>query len=98
MKLFKLNPRFCSLVFLFTCLIVCGIIAWKIGEANAVDNVWVAREKIVDADPYVMIQKQNIARGLLFGAPVFVVGGLFSIALSQLYYAALCHFRGEERE
>ena len=45
-----------------------------------------------------MIQKQNIARGLLFGVPVFMVGGLFSIALSQLYYAALCHFRGEERE
>ena len=81
MKLFKLNTRVCSLIFLFSCLLLCGMFAWKIGEANAIETVWVARERIVDAEPYTMIEKINISRGLLFGVPVFIIGGLFSIAL-----------------
>ncbi len=95
MKLFKLNTGLCSLIFFFSCLLLCGMLAWKIGEANAIETVWVAREKIVDAEPYTMVEKMNVGRGLLFGVPVFIIGGLCSIALSELYYAALSYFRGE---
>lgn len=90
----KMRTQLCSLIFFFTCLLLCGILAWKIGEANAVTSVWVAREKIVGAEPYTTVEQIHVGRGLLFGVPVFLIGGLFSYALTALYDAALRFFRG----
>lgn len=95
MKLFKLSTKQCALIFFFSCLLLCGLLAWKIGEIAAIESIWVPREKIVGAEPYTQIEQVNIGRGLLFGIPIFMVGGLFSAALSELYYAALRYFRGE---
>lgn len=95
MKFFKINSRLCSIVFLFTCLFFCGILAWKIGEANAIESVWVAREKIVGAEPYTTVEQVNIGRGLLYGIPTFLISSLFSVTLTELYFSALSHFRGE---
>lgn len=97
MKLFRFNSKLCSLLFFSACLILCGILAWSIGEAHATEAFWVAREKIAGAEPYTMIEQANVGRGLLFGIPAFILGGVLSAVLSELYYAALCFFRGENR-
>lgn len=97
MKLLKMSSRLCGIIFLLTCLVLCGVLAWKIGAENAIESVWVPREKIIGAEPYTKIDQVNVQRGLLFGVPVFLVGSLFSLALSELFFAALTHFRGERR-
>ena len=95
MKLFGCGTKCCAVLFFSACLLLWGILAWRIGAAEAMEIVWVAREKIVGAEPSVAVEQVNIGRGLLFGVPVFVIGGLISVALSELYYAALRYFRGE---
>lgn len=95
MKPFKLNTKVCTFLFLLICLIFCGVVAWEVGSDAAIETVWVAREKIVGAEPHTTVQQVNVTKGLLYGVPVFVVGGLFSVTLAELYYAALRFFRGE---
>lgn len=94
-KPFKLSTKLCTFLFLLICLIFCGIVAWEVGSDAAIETVWVAREKIVGAEPYLATKQVNVEKGLLYGVPVFVVGGLFSVTLAELYYAALRFFRGE---
>lgn len=94
-KRFRLSSKLCAFLFFLTALIVCGLLAWEIGSDAAVETIWVAREKIVGAEPHTKIEQVNLAKGLLSGVPVFVLGTGFSAALTELYYAALCFFRGE---
>ena len=95
MKLLQTDSRSCGKIFFFICLLFCGLLAWKVGEANALKSVWVAREKIAGAAPYTMLEQINVWRGALWGIPTFLIGTLFSVALSRSYFAALNDFRGE---
>lgn len=94
-KLFGINSKTCAWVFFLAALVLSGIAAWEEGSAAAVESVLVAREKIVGAEPYITVQQTNVVCGLLYGVPVFVLEGMFSATLAELYYAALRFFRGE---
>lgn len=94
-KRYKLSTKLCTAIFLLVCLVLCALLAWEIGSDAAIETVWVAREKIVGAEPYTTVEQVNVAKGLLYGIPVFVIGSLFSVTLAELYYAALRFFRGE---
>ena len=59
------------------------------------ETVWVAMERIVDAEANIPIQQVNILRGVAHGVPVFLVGAVISAMLTELYYAALESFRGK---
>lgn len=91
----KLSTNFCTVIFLLVCLVLCALLAWNIGSDAAIETVWVAREKIVGAEPHTTVEQVNVAKGLLYGIPVFVIGSLFSVTLAELYYAALRFFRGD---
>lgn len=94
-KRFHLNSKLCAFLFFLTALVLCALLAWNIGSDAAIETVWVAREKIIGAEPYTTIEQVNTAKGLLYGIPVFALGTGFSVALTELYYAALRFFRGE---
>ena len=94
-RLFRFDSKMCAFLFLFSMLCLWAIVAWKFGEVNATETIWVAREKITDAEANIPLQQVSVARGLMFGIPVFFVGGLLSVALTELFYAILRFFRGE---
>lgn len=95
MKSFRLSTKLCTFLFFFTCLVICGYLAWEVGQSAAVETVMVAREKIVGAEPYIAVEQTNVAKGLLYGIPTFAFGMIFSTTLTVLYDAALRFFRGE---
>lgn len=95
MKSFRLSTKLCTVLFLFSCLVFCGILAWDVGRSAAVETVLVAREKIVGAEPYMTVEQTNVAKGLLYGIPTFALGVAFSTTLTVLYDAALRFLRGE---
>lgn len=91
----KLSTKLCTVIFLLVCLVLCALLAWNIGSDASIETVWVAREKIVGAEPHTTVEQVNVAKGLLYGIPVFILGTGFSVALTELYYAALRFFQGE---
>ena len=95
MKLFGMPTKLCAVLLFCMGLIVSGLLAWRIGEAEALTTIWVAREKIMGAEANIPLQQVDVGRGLLFGVPAFLVGGLISAIVSELYYAALRFFRNE---
>lgn len=95
MRLFRWSTKNCTLIFFVAMLCICGLIAWNIGTVYAKEIVWVAREKITDAEPVLPLEQTNVIRGFLFGIPVFVAGFGASAVLAELYCAALSFFRGE---
>lgn len=95
MKLFGMPTKLCAFLLFCMGLIVSGLLAWRIGEAGALTTIWVAREKIMGAEANIPLQQVDVGRGLLFGVPAFLVGGLISAIVSELYYAALRFFRNE---
>lgn len=80
-------------LFLIGLLLLSALLAAQVGMDNCQEVVWVAREKIVGAEPTIPLHQKSLTRGLAFGLPVFAVGAVLSVPLTALYAAVLGFFR-----